>query len=217
MNNLQLIGGSIVVLIDCWGEIHPITAHNIQNQQKLYDNILKEIPKILNLTAVVLSTYHTTEHNNSSNQYYMQSADLFYNAQPIAYVREMYQQLNYEIINSAANQVTDPKILNKLWQVPQLAMTHPYQLEYYINHVVPHVKNIFFFGQAWNLCVKKRPIGYSPILELIKWNHLAADTRVFTFSNCILALDIQTRCTYFPELTNDTNCVKLSDNLFEII
>jgi hypothetical protein len=212
---MHLEGGSIVVLIDCWNRPSKnSSANNTNLLEQMIENILKEISNIPDLSAVILATYESVEYKNSNNRYYTQADELFNTHQPIAYVRDIYQNLNY---GNYSQKATNSKILEHDFPVNQLAMVNPYQIEYYIQMVVPHVKNIFFFGQSWNLCVKHRPIGYESISKLIKWNHLSRDTKLFTLNNCILDFDTITNELFIPELIRDPSCKYVTDNLFQII
>ena len=215
MNSKIINGGSIAILIDCWKDLPlDMPAASTVAKDQVYQNIINKVESLPNLTAVILATYQTHEYANSNNLYYQKSTDLFHTSQPIPYVKEIFENLDYGWSRTSGVMETDPGILNHTWPVPQIAMVHTYQLEYYLNRVVPHVKNIFFFGMAWNICVQHRPVGYFNINQLVQWNHLPKDIRLFTRDDCVLSNT--NGLMHFPDLTTDPNCVKITDNIFEI-
>lgn len=193
--------GSIAVIIDCWDHSqYPVGSNNHQLCQELAQNILDIVPTLPNLTAVVLSTYDGYEAHDpalrSSNLYYKNTHDLLYVEQPIPYVRRWYER---DFVRSEPR-VTQPgeienrtssQILSHRWPCQQLAMNDIWQLEYYMHNVVPHAKNVFYFGRSWNHshdvpgCVRGRPMGADRLCELKQWSHLP-DVNVFLHSRGIL-------------------------------
>lgn len=179
--------GSVAVIIDCWDySQYSVDSSNYRLCQQLSQNILKIVPTLPNLTAVILSTYDSLESHDPTkrlqNIYYQNTHDLFYQQQPIPYIKKLYQQdfvrdLSKATVSNNATR-TDDLILNHVWPCYQIAMNDIWQLEYYIRMVVPHVKNVFYFGRAWSNgyqmpgCVRGRPMGADRLKELKQWGHL---------------------------------------------
>jgi hypothetical protein len=213
----SLSGGSIVILIDCCDN-----AANADVIKVLTDNILEKVSKIPDLAAVILSSYDTQEHFLTDNLYYTNSNALFYDSQPIPSIREWYIQTLISTSSSSINTLTTiPRILHKKWHCPQFVMFNELQLEYYINHITPHVQNIYFLGVAWSVCVKSRPIGWDNISRLIKYKHLKDDINIYTISDCLLDVVEPLEYTdhpvlFFPDLHNDSNCEHIQDTVFKI-
>ena len=197
--------GSIAVIVECrdYSHFEPSSDQYLKCQQ-LSQNINEIIPTLPNLTAVVLSTYDSYEpydpETRRNNLYYQNAYDLFYQAQPIPYVKQFYKQDfirdDPKVLAPGEHDVcTDPMVLNKIWPCYQLAMNNIWQLEYYIKTVVPHVKNIFYFGRSWSVCVQGRLIGTDRLRELKHWGHLP-DINVLLHSHGQLDRDDQDNFTW---------------------
>jgi hypothetical protein len=193
--------GSIAVIIDCW-EYSQYTpgSHNHEMCRQLTDNILSVIPTLPNLTAVILSTYDAPESHDPllrcHNAYYRNTHELFYQHQPIPYIKHWYQHDFMREPSDSADRNgpqarTDPRLLDHVWPCQQLAMNNIWQLEYYIRYLVPHAKNVFYFGKNWTNwygvpgCVLGRPMGADRLSELKQWNHLP-DVNIMLYQKGIL-------------------------------
>lgn len=204
-----------MVLIDCW-EIDPDNKDLYQASQKLYHNILQTIPLIPDLAAVVLATYHSSEMldpHMRNNRYYSNSYDMFFEKQPLMYIRQQYAA-SMLASDTHGHLKTDSSILNAIWPSQQFAMVAPWQLQMYINTIIPHVKNIWFMGMHWNMCIEDRPLGWETIAKMIKFNHLHKDTKLLARSDCIL--EDSNGSNVFPDLTNDQRCHCITDTVYEI-
>jgi hypothetical protein len=58
-----------------------------------------------------------------------------------------------------------------------------WELEYYLL-LHPEIKNIYFFGMAWEQCVRNRPLGYESISEKMP------NLNILTNSKCVLSTNI---------------------------
>lgn len=206
-------GTSIVVLIDCWEN-----SINVDVLDTLTKNILSTVPTIPNLGAVILSSYDTDDYL-IDNLYYKNSKDLFYLEQPIDSIKRWYMQTLIDA-SSQLKSTTDAGILHRKWECPQYAMFNELQLEYYINHVVSDVRNIYFFGMSWSMCVRSRSIGWESVSKLIKFNHLHENTKLYTIENCVLDADFSDADDnldfFFPKLSTDDTCTHVVDNTYRI-
>jgi hypothetical protein len=217
-------GGNIVVLLDCWDPAPLAREHpaNFAQCQQLTQNILTRIHTIPDLAAVILATYTSkNEIKNSAlkdtNPYYKNAWQMFYFEQPVDYIRRHFVDAldRIAITDVGLEHDTDPLLLNQIWPCMQIAMHDSWQMEYYIRHVVPHVRNLFYFGRSWNYCLHQRPIGINAMLAIKQWQHLPG-LRLFTYSDCILALENH-HVMVRHDLHNDHTCQHINDDLFEIV
>lgn len=217
-------GGNIAVLLDCW-DPQPLSQdqpENFAHCQELTENIFQRIGQMPDLAAVVLATYTSDSEVQDArlrdtNLYYKNAWQMFYREQPIEYIRRHFvDTLDYlSVSNTGLKHNTDPRLLNHVWPCMQIAMHDSWQLEYYIRHVVPHVKNVFYFGRSWNYCLHERLIGINAMLALKKWQHLP-ELRLFGYDDCILGLKSH-HFMCWHDFHNDTTCEYIDNNLFEII
>jgi hypothetical protein len=106
--------------------------------------------------------------------------------------------------NNFKSEQTDPIIWNYLNPGKyQIAMYWWWELEYYLL-LHPKVKNIYFFGAAWEQCVRNRPLGYESILEEV------SNLNILTNSNCILS-EIHSNPT---NIENDLDWKSIGNNIY---
>lgn len=108
------------------------------------------------------------------------------------------------IIASYDGNETDPLIL----KIPksQLKMLKIEDLEIFLKN--NQVENIFMCGNAWDECVKKRPLGYLNVYKLIKKLDLKTD--ILVKYDCVKNLDD----TFFDLKDNEDWCVTNEPDIF---
>ena len=78
-----------------------------------------------------------------------------------------------------------------------------WELEYYLL-LHPEIKNIYFFGMAWEGCVRYRPLGYEAVIEE------APHLNILTNSNCILS-EIHSNLT---NIENDLDWKSIGNDIY---
>jgi len=208
---------SIVILLDCWESTPDDSVQNKTLIDSKIDNIINEVENVIpNVEAVVLTTYESTEALLlRTNPYYSNTYELLYNSQHIQGIKDSYMSTLCQ--NSILDRAhTHKGILEYKWKCEQYAFFNELQLEYYINHVVPHVRTVYYFGKSWNICVRNRPIGWRSVSQLIKYNHLT-NVGLYTKNNCILERNLNTNELYIPNLNLDSDCNFVNENTFELV
>jgi len=187
---------SIAILIDFW------ERSNRTKGQNLLDFLNDS--KSNSIETVVLASYNCYEEKNtiwhwnynntfnSTNKRTRTLIDLHFMQK---YFNENYHPHKVEH--------TDPAILNYVNPNKfQIAMLCGWELEYYLS-INPHIKNVYVFGQAWEMCVKNRPLGYDALLEIPNIN-------ILTKLDCIR---IESG-TMPPDLDIDPNWYHITDDIF---
>jgi hypothetical protein len=170
---------SIAILIDCWKS--PIEN---SSSKKCFNNIINFLDTTASITTVVLATYNcNTERYTPDSIWADNNMSLFTNPirKKIIDLKLAFDLLYANSNNNFKSEQTDPIIWNYLNPSKyQVAMYWWWELEYYLL-LHPEVKNIYFFGAAWEQCVRNRPLGYKSILEE------GTDLNILTNKNCILS------------------------------
>jgi hypothetical protein len=172
---------SIAILIDCWE-----TTEAYSRAEDCYYNITRFIDATESITAVILATYNCKTERLAPNFVWATNATkLFTNTK-----RRKIIDLNfafdtlYEQSSNFKPEQTHPIIWN--YENPtkyQISMNWLWQLEYYLS-LHPEIKNIYFFGAAWEQCVRYRSLGYESISNEIP------NLNILTNSKCVLSTNI---------------------------
>lgn len=170
---------SIAILIDCWKSIDEDTT-------KCFNQITKFLDETDSINTVILATYNCkTERYTPNSIWADNNMALFKN--PIR-KKIIDTKLAFDLLYTHKNNTypftaekTDPMIWNYLNPTKyQIAMYWWWELEYYLL-LHPEIKNIYFFGMAWDGCVRYRPLGYEAVIEE------APHLNILTNSKCILS------------------------------
>jgi hypothetical protein len=153
---------SLLIIIDPW---EGKTLDQNQIRQNLCQKIINRSSLIPNLRAVVLSSYETTDYLYDPSEYHKNSADLFFNNQPLISIRKQFKETYLD--NAAEKSCrTHRLIYNHIWSVNQYAALETWQIVYLLNRTFHRrVKNIFYAGLFWDYCIKDRPVGWKEILS----------------------------------------------------
>jgi hypothetical protein len=190
---------SLAIIIDCWDiGLDPIPS-----------NILSFIESTPSIESVVLASYNCrVERQSSAALWYQNYNKLFRsesasrNIKDLTQVHEVYEKNDTKF----KNEKTDPLLLDyvnpKLFQI---AMRWRWELDYYLETLNPHIKNIYIFGAAWDECVKIRPLGYDSLSELGKINVLTNTMCIKDMAN--LAVDLIHNDNW-TNVINNTYCLK---------
>lgn len=156
---------NIAIIIDCW-------SHNYDPPGNLlHRNIISLISVNQSIDTVILATHEISpDEFNSDTIWYtnfkkFNLGDLFANM-IIAY--DLQHNLTHPKLASKLRhkeQQTHWQILTHWWPDKfQIAAFHPYQL------TLAGIENVYFFGEAWDICVMDRPLGYNWWIEFTDKN-----------------------------------------------
>jgi len=161
---------SVAILIDFWVRADRVIN---ENARAFFDN-----PESESIETVVLASYNCYDENNSLWHW---NYNTVFNSpgrkQTLVDLHFMQKFFN-ENYRPYTIERTHPKILNYVNHNKfQIAMHWGWEFEYYLS-LNPHIKNVYVFGQAWEECVRIRPLGYESLLQIPNIN-------VLTKLNCV--------------------------------
>jgi hypothetical protein len=163
---------NIAIIIDAW-------AGRTQQISWIQD-IINLISQNQTIDSVILATYDiANEFENAADTIWYTNfkkfnlGDLFANMLIAHDLQHNFThpklagKLRYE------EQQTHHRILNHWWPDKfQIAAFHPYQLN------LDSIKNVYFFGAAWDTCVMTRPLGWKWWIEFTNTNLFAYEKRI---------------------------------------
>ena len=193
---------SIAILIDCWES----SSLNIKAENCYYkiNNFLDTTDSI---KTIVLASYNCkTEYQIGEYIWYQNNVLMCRQStrKKIIHLKQAHDYLNrYD--NKHAEEKTDPIILNYVnSNSHQISMRWWWELEYYLL-LHPEIKNIYFFGQAWEECVRTRPLGYEAILEE------RPDLNMLTNTECVMPYN---SALSNLNLSNDPDWAQVEGNIY---
>ena len=151
---------NIAIIIDCWGK------YQIPYNYPLHHNIINLISANQSIDTVILASYQISpDEFNTNNLWYINFKNFNYSkafTNPIVQ-NEMYGSLQHSDLHTIDYQTerrTCNCMLHKVWPDKfQIAAFHPYQLK------LVGIENVYFFGEAWDICIRKRAMGYTWWIE----------------------------------------------------
>jgi hypothetical protein len=184
---------SLAILIDCWDSPN----------NRLPQNIISFLDDNKSIHTVVLASYNCKQHKN--NHWFHKYVEIFVTNQVSRKIRDLSHV--HRVFNQSDNKYpeenTHPLILNYISKsAVQLTMTWLWELEYYLS-IHPEIQNIYVLGQAWEMCVRIRPLGYEYLPEIFGIN-------ILTNSKCVLTMDAK-----FPELTYNNKWKHVTGTIWE--
>jgi hypothetical protein len=187
---------SIAILIDFWERSDKKKGQNLLNF--LNDS------KSNSIETIVLSSYNCYEEKNTIWHWNYSNTFNSTNKRTRTLIDLHFMQ-QYFNENHHPNTVehTDPAILNYVNSNKfQIAMLWGWEFEYYLSKN-PHIKNVYVFGQAWEICVRIRPLGYEALLEIPNIN-------ILTKLDCVKLEDGHRQ----PNLDIDPNWEFVKDDIY---
>jgi len=144
---------SIAILIDCWPGTNLNAIKNIK--QYCVDNT--------SIKTICLSSYNS-KNTVSPNQPYWNNSNHLFNKQT------KWRHLKQEWCNAEFDKGdgTAPELLED-WRRPDQLLICAFsslQILYYCNFVDRHIDKIYFFGAAWDVCIRNKPTGWMEINAL---------------------------------------------------
>ena len=158
---------NIAIIIDAW--TCP-SCHIASHTHDWMQNTIELISQNQTIDSVILASYDIANEFNSDTIWYtnfkkFNLGDLFANM-IIAY--DLQHNLTHPKLASKLRhkeQQTHWQILTHRWPDKfQIAAFHPYQLS------LSTIRNVYFFGASWDICVMHRPLGYNWWIEFTDKN-----------------------------------------------
>lgn len=172
VTGIDLLKPGVALLIDTWEENRFIT-------DRCYKNIVDFIQNN-NIESVVLANYgfNFFTHYNTS---WMNSAhQMFYTGGSISMKEQWRMSVidnssistesawhtkNDNLVKDGGGKDTSDIILDMNFNGVKLLCHRLEDLDWYLNNVAPHIENIWYFGMAWDVCVRGRPVGYAKMSQ----------------------------------------------------
>ncbi len=159
MDSNDLNFPSMAVIIGCWDD------HTQPIQKKLFQDILDFVNSHPQIEVVVASDQHCV----TTDPVWTQSArSIFLNEQPVDWVRRYYENLPTKQFTRLSKLLDDSSWNGKV----KISIIEQWQLEYLLNHVYPHIKNVYYFGIGWNVGVQRDHIGWGQLCQSIASGHV---------------------------------------------
>tara|TARA_B100001971_G_C18199424_1_gene543585 strand:- start:115 stop:783 length:669 start_codon:yes stop_codon:yes gene_type:complete len=174
---------NIAIIIDCWGDPNRIDCWG----DPLHYNIINLISTNQTIDSVILATYQLpSDEFDTNNLWYINFKNFNYSklfTNPIVErdisgdirhpnlgtsIRRKYGHAD---ISYQSEERTCNCLLDKVWSDKfQIAAFHPYQFFHPYQLKLNSIKNVYFFGGAWDICVRTRPMGYTWWIEKTNTN-----------------------------------------------
>lgn len=155
-NSLDINAPSLAVIVGCWQQ------HSLP---EFYHSICDYIKSQPQISCVIASGNHVTV-DPTCGTFYKNSQRLFEDEQGVDWLRRYWQQRPPGKFTLAS------EIIDQDWAVDHYIIWEQWQIEYILRHVMPDIQNIWYFGVGWNLGVRRDPIGYGPVCDLMRYQHI---------------------------------------------
>jgi hypothetical protein len=150
---------SMAIIIGCWQD-HAQPIH-----KRLFQDILEFTNNCPQIEVVAVSTQHCSVQNSL----WAQTADaIFFDEQPVDWIRRCYTNLSTKRFTNLNLFMDNNEWNNKV----KISIVEQWQLEYLLNHVYTHVKNVYYFGVGWNVGVQRDYIGWGHLSQSIQHGHV---------------------------------------------
>ena len=162
----------IVIIIDCWETWWSKFKIPFDYDYILFNKIKKFVESSDNIKTIILASYESIDvpttiwHTNSLKflgKDLYDRKDLLKNVDPDKYRR------------------TDKIILNWVSDKQQIAMHYVWEFEMFIEN--NKIDNIYLCGEAMDMCVRYRPLGYESLSNIIRKHNL--NSRIFLKDDCV--------------------------------
>jgi len=150
----------VAILIDCWGDKDYETF--AEEKKKPFKTIVNFLKKDI-VDTVIIASYLTGEaiHPRLYNPW-IQNTKEYFEENGLSWGKKVQRDsisFAYELTNdpSVGVRQTNPGLIReyKTWNKPILFLHQPWEIP-----MLDKIKEVFFFGFAWDICVKIRPLGY---------------------------------------------------------
>jgi len=189
----------LAILIDCW---------DVPVNKELNETIINYVDSTPVIGTAVLASYNCKkEFSQDKSIWYTNHRALFTVDTSPRKIRELHHVHFLHMMRDSTYQVeqTDQQVLEYVNPSKfQIAMTWAWQLEYYLS-LNRHIKNVYVFGSAWDICVENRPLGYKALTEI-------EGIRILTNVKCVTDNKLQ-----HPNLDSNPNWVKVDNDTYQYV
>lgn len=187
---------SIAIIIDCWDT-------GVRNRD-IFRNIVEFVSANDHIETIVLASYECTDYDELSTVWYSNYTKMFRTdlargpeTQHIYAHRKHWEQ----VLPKELLQRTDPNILYIKNEKYKISLIFLEELEYFLSKNT-HIENIFVLGEAWDGCVRDRPLGYKNLTKI-------QNVCILTKNDCVKTMNNK-----FPDLSSDNEWEEISDGIY---
>lgn len=170
------------IIIDMW---HNYVTQEESSMHDCVENIKKFCTKEKDIRHILLATYSKNKNVSiPKEEPYWSNAELLFNQKTkFEAMRAEWQNSNF-----GTAQETYEKMLTDWPREDQnkCAIFSSLQLLYYCNFIDPDISKLYFFGQAWDICIKFRPVGWVNANSFNFHNLFHKKINIQTNINCVL-------------------------------
>jgi hypothetical protein len=194
---------SLVVIIDCWNVDNPhlaATARNIRNWVETDPNV----------AAIAVASYVGLDNRQIYQEEpgWSTGKDFFHDTCQWQTLRNIWEEtehmpgVNTHPVISGIKPRADQRMF-VAWR--------DLQVLYYCNYINPSIRNIYVVGQAWDVCVKFRSVGWEKLKCLNTINFLNPAQQILSRKDCVLGVNFQPVDAIQPPWSTVTdNIIKLT-------
>jgi hypothetical protein len=196
IKNSELELPGLAIIIDCWNHQRISDEINLRAPQyplisppdpERYNSVMTSIKNFCerdhNIQAIALASYgNDNNHVSCVDPGWDNAKQFFVNETKLDFLRKMFNSV------SASNQeFTHPTIRDIKLRSDQVIFTafNELQILYYCNNINPSIKNIYFLGAQWEMCVKNRPVGWLQVAGLLYHNMFSSTKNLLTRRDCV--------------------------------
>jgi hypothetical protein len=175
---------SMAILIDCLpNSLATLGYPGPPTPDWLIPNIKEFCRKKEEIKTIVYSSYCRHDTIESTSPGYNTSTNIFSKETKLDVLRREWNL----VCDGICPSLTHPDLQSD-WHRPDqsvLSMFSTTQLLYYCNSINNNINKIYFFGLAWDVCVKHRPTGWMQVNSLNYHNLFHTNKQILSVPNCV--------------------------------
>jgi hypothetical protein len=186
---------SVAILVDCWDS-------GLRGRD-IFHNIIQFLEQNKFIEYIVLASYECVL-DDPTKIWYTNYYKEFWALTQDEKLKEMFvlrKKLEKELPKELFK-YTEPSILNFMDKSKvQISLTSLEEFEYYLS-IHPDIKNVFVLGEAWDGCVRDRPLGYKSLTKI-------QNVSILTKNDCVKTID-----GIFPDMSLESDWEEVSDGIY---
>lgn len=175
---------SLAIIIDCWAN-NGYNSAQTKNYENVLHNIAEQIKNNEFIKSVAIASYaNEGDFCSFEDQFIKNSLDFFVNETKWDILRNLWKnaKFGYDKDFFTHNIIKEIKFRDNQCV---FSVFNNLDILYYCNFINPSIRNIYFFGQSWNVCVKDRPVGWLDVSTLNYHNLFSKKINLLTSKKCV--------------------------------
>jgi hypothetical protein len=173
----------LAIIIDTWGQL-PTEQRHHQIPDQCAANIVDFCKHNTDISAVALASYSIDPNFDAYfDASWIENSKIFFQDETKwDFLRKSWQRIQWNHDDHTHKTIRTMDLRSD--QIKFFAISD-IQILYYCLHINPSIKNIYFFGSAWDICIKFRPVGWLQLAALSYHNLLPQDIQFKTHRSCV--------------------------------